>query len=117
MLHLTSKGKLELYGSEAMFVMPEYPAGSPGVLPANPLRGGTVFNATAAGLKLYAGSPTGWVDVGSTPEAATETTAGIVELATQTEVNTGTDTGRVVTPATLQKKAEETAMLMAVVFG
>jgi hypothetical protein len=32
---------------------------------------------------------------------ATETTAGIVELATQTEVNAGADAGRVVTPATL----------------
>jgi hypothetical protein len=33
--------------------------------------------------------------------AATETTAGVVELATQAEVNTGTDTQRAVTPAGL----------------
>jgi hypothetical protein len=32
---------------------------------------------------------------------ASETGVGVVELATQAEVNTGTDTGRVVTPATL----------------
>ena len=35
---------------------------------------------------------------------ATETASGIIELATQTEVNTGTDTARAVTPATLQAK-------------
>tara|TARA_R110002073_G_scaffold222691_5_gene382898 strand:+ start:3592 stop:5196 length:1605 start_codon:yes stop_codon:yes gene_type:complete len=34
--------------------------------------------------------------------AATTTVQGIVELATQTEVNTGTDTSRVITPATLR---------------
>lgn len=33
--------------------------------------------------------------------SATDAVEGIVELATQAEVNTGTDTGRVVTPATL----------------
>lgn len=33
--------------------------------------------------------------------ASTTTSSGIVELATQAEVNTGTDTGRVVTPETL----------------
>ena len=51
------------------------------------------------------------------PTSATDTTEGIIELATQTEVDTGTDATRAVTPATLQKKAEETAMLMSVVFG
>jgi hypothetical protein len=36
--------------------------------------------------------------------AASETAQGIIELATQAEVNTGTDTTRAVTPATLQSK-------------
>ena len=35
-------------------------------------------------------------------ELATDGTAGVVELATQNEVNAGTDAGRVVTPATLE---------------
>lgn len=35
-------------------------------------------------------------------QSANEQSAGLVELATQTEVNTGTDAGRVITPATLE---------------
>lgn len=38
--------------------------------------------------------------------AASDSATGAVELATQTEVNTGTDTGRVVTPATLANKTQ-----------
>jgi len=45
----------------------------------------TTLNATT-----YTGLPT-----------SSETVVGIIELATQAEVNTGTDTGRAVTPATL----------------
>lgn len=48
---------------------------------------------------------------------ASESAAGVVELATQAEVNTGTDTTKVVTPATLQEKALDTAMLMAIIYG
>jgi len=42
---------------------------------------------------------------------ASETAKGIIEIATQTEVNTGTDTLRAVTPATLQAKLGVTASL------
>lgn len=42
---------------------------------------------------------------------ASETAQGIIELATQTEVNTGTDTVRAVTPATLQSKLGVTGTL------
>ena len=42
-----------------------------------------------------------WVVVSRDIIPASETVAGVVELATQAEVNTGTDTTRVVTPATL----------------
>ena len=42
-----------------------------------------------------------WVVVSRDIIAASETVAGVVELATQAEVNTGTDTTRVVTPDTL----------------
>lgn len=38
------------------------------------------------------------------PITTTDTTEGIIELATQTEVNTGTDTVRAVTPDTLEDK-------------
>lgn len=40
---------------------------------------------------------------------ASETVAGRIELATQAEVNTGTDTARAVTPATLKVRHDEAA--------
>ena len=42
-----------------------------------------------------------WVTFGTAAPAASETTAGIAELATQAEVNTGTDDLRIVTPLKL----------------
>lgn len=42
-----------------------------------------------------------WVNFGVSTPAASESTAGIAELATQSEVNAGSDTTRIVTPATL----------------
>jgi hypothetical protein len=42
-----------------------------------------------------------WVTFGTAAPAASETTAGVAELATQTEVNTGTDDLRIVTPLKL----------------
>lgn len=42
-----------------------------------------------------------WTAFGTTAPPASETTAGLIEIATQTEVNTGTDAVRAVTPATL----------------
>jgi len=42
-----------------------------------------------------------WVNFGTSAPAASETTAGIAELATQAEVNTGTDDLRIVTPLKL----------------
>ena len=73
----------------------------------------TAGTLTATGVTF---SPSGVVEVGDVVlftdatsatvlqrnnEQATETSLGIVELATQVEVDTGTDTIRVVTPATL----------------
>jgi hypothetical protein len=43
--------------------------------------------------------------------SASETAQGIIELATQTEVNTGTDTVRAITPATLKSNLGVTATL------
>ena len=42
-----------------------------------------------------------WTSFGATVGQATETSAGKIELATQAEVNAGSDTERAVTPATL----------------
>ena len=47
-------------------------------------------------------APTG----GTSVSDASETVKGIVELATQTEVDTGTDTVRAITPATLKAKID-----------
>ena len=46
-------------------------------------------------------SAVSWVSFGTSAPAASETTAGIAELATQAEVNTGTDDLRIVTPLKL----------------
>lgn len=57
---------------------------------------------------------THWIRVNrNIPEiiSASETAEGIIELATQSEVNTGTDTTRAVTPATLQSKLGITGTL------
>lgn len=61
---------------------------------------GASFRQTAVNFTIDSGSVT-WVSFGTTAPSATETTAGVAELATQAEVNTGTDTTRIVSPATL----------------
>lgn len=44
---------------------------------------------------------TNWIIMESNRDAATETVSGVVELATQVETSAGTDTTKVITPATL----------------
>jgi hypothetical protein len=61
---------------------------------------GLLFRQTAA-QPVIDTDPITFASFATSAPAATETSAGIVELATQSEVNTGTDTTRVVTPATL----------------
>lgn len=51
--------------------------------------------------KTYRWSGTTYVEISASPAQATESAAGIAELATQTEVNTGTDDQRIVTPLKL----------------
>jgi len=70
---------------------------------------GQVLTATSDSLATWQDAAGG--------DPASETVSGTIEIATQIEVDTGTDAVRAVTPATLQKKAEETAMIMSVVFG
>lgn len=51
--------------------------------------------------KTYRWGGSTYVEISSSPAQATESQAGIAELATQTEVNTGTDDERIVTPLKL----------------
>lgn len=51
--------------------------------------------------KTYRWSGTTYVEISASPAQATESAAGIAEIATQTEVNTGTDDSRIVTPKKL----------------
>lgn len=61
---------------------------------------GTQWRQTAVNFTLDSGSVT-WVAFGTSAPDASATTKGIVELATDAETNTGTDTARAVTPANL----------------
>lgn len=83
-------------------------------VPASP-RSGDLYIFTSAGTATNFGSPvvevgdfiiyngSGWdvIQKNLDLQTATENSTGLVELATQNETNTGTDTGRVITPATL----------------
>ena len=51
--------------------------------------------------KTYRWSGTTYVEISSAPGQATESTAGIAAIATQTEVNTGTNDTKIVTPLKL----------------
>lgn len=51
--------------------------------------------------KTYRWSGSTYVEISSSPAQATESLAGIAEIATQTETNTGTDDQRIVTPLKL----------------
>lgn len=65
---------------------------------------GTVIltdNSEPVATKVYVDAQIAAVVVGAVP-AATETTAGIAEIATQAETNTGTDDARIVSPLKLK---------------
>ena len=78
------------------------------------LEGGSLVNLKGGELQpnalyllVYDGSVFQVINLpNAAPDAATESLAGIAELATQAEVNAGTDTLRIVTPATLQAKLD-----------
>lgn len=61
---------------------------------------GATFRQTAVNFTLDTGNVL-WTSFGTAAPAATETTAGIAEIATQAEVNAGSDNTRIVTPAGL----------------
>lgn len=61
---------------------------------------GATFRQTSINFTLGSGAVT-WVNFGTSAPAASETTAGIAEIATQAETDTGTDDTRFVTPLKL----------------
>lgn len=63
--------------------------------------GGATFRQTAVNFTIDSGSVT-WTTFGTSAPAASETVAGIAELATQAETDTGTDDARIVTPLKLK---------------
>lgn len=73
----------------------------------------TVEEGTSAGATFRQSALNGtidssavnWTSFGTAAPAATETTAGIVELATQAETDTGTDDARAITPQKLANYA------------
>lgn len=76
----------------------EMPAGTTGERPVAPNAGYDRFNVTRTRKEVWDGAA--WRD--ASVVAASETEAGIIELATSAEVQTGTDTVRAVTPAGLR---------------
>jgi len=62
--------------------------------------GGSTFRQQTVNFTLDSGNVV-WVAFGTATPAATESTAGIAELATQAETDTGTDDARIVTPLKL----------------
>lgn len=60
-----------------------------------------VESGSAYENKTYRWSGSTYVEISASPAQATESTAGIAEIATQAETNTGTDDQRIVTPKKL----------------
>lgn len=61
---------------------------------------GATFRQTSVNFTLDTGA-VAWTSFGTSAGAASETSAGIAEIATQSETDAGTDDGRFVTPAKL----------------
>lgn len=61
---------------------------------------GVTYRQTAVNFTLET-DPVAWTTFGTSAGAASETSAGIAEIATQTETDTGTDDARIVTPLKL----------------
>lgn len=74
----------------------------------------TTWRQTSVNFTLGSGSVT-WIVFGSGTSAASETTAGIAELATQVETDAGTDDARIVTPLKMKTSTLLTKMATALI--
>ncbi len=72
---------------------------------------GTAVDATRGDWFLSNGVEWNFLNVGFDPTAASETTAGVVRLATSTETQVGTDSTTAVTPQGLQDKVSDSTTL------
>jgi len=80
-LHLFSKGKLELYGDEAQFILPNYLTGSPPTaIPSTTIEGGMIWDAEAKQIKVYDG--TSWTTAAGGGVDLGEYTVATLPLAT-----------------------------------
>ena len=80
-----------------------------GTAPATPVDGQIWIDTSVdpPTSNIWDDTNSAWVQAGGTPADASETVKGIAELATQAEVNAGTDDKRIVTPAKLQAYVTE----------
>jgi len=89
-------------GSPVLEIGDTYTVTVAGTFFSEPLEIGDVIMAEVDSVDAAAFAD--WTIVQTNLDAATETTPGFIELATQTEVNTGTDVDRAVTPDKLEDK-------------
>jgi len=89
-------------GSPVLEIGDTYTVTTAGTFFSEPLEVGDVLMAEVDSSDAAAFAD--WTIVQTNLDAATETTPGFIELATQTEVNTGTDVDRAVTPDKLEDK-------------
>jgi hypothetical protein len=75
---------------------------------------GTTYRQTQLNFTLDT-DPVIWTTFGTSAPPASETSAGIAEIATQTEVNAGTDDLRIVTPAKLANWSGRSLQVNAVI--
>jgi len=107
-------GLLDNQGSIDCSTNPNYPSASNGdayvVSVAGKIGGASGIDVNVGDLIVASADNAGgshaavgsdWYILETNRDQATDSTIGLVELATQAEVNTGSDTARVVTPATL----------------
>ena len=75
---------------------------------------GTSWRQSVVNFVLETGTVT-WIQFGTAVGAASETSSGIAEIATQAETDTGTDDQRIVTPLKLNAWANKTRRAQATI--
>lgn len=104
-LTMPQAGQSLVFTAGGQWVNAASPA-APSTTPPTSPTGGQLWVDTSVDppvVKVYDATAGSWVEVGKQPADASETVKGIIELATQAEVDAGTDAVRAVTPATLKQ--------------